>query len=85
MLLAVLEDALGQLLALGLAPPNGSRSETERWLFSNDRIAPFSFVNVCETLGLDPPFIRDKLVAKVAARHGKKRSSAKRAARGDAG
>ena len=86
MLLALLEDALDLLLTFGLAEPRAPRSEPERWLFSNDRRAPFSFVNVCETLGLDPRFVREKLVAEIDARHGtKKRSSAKRAARGDAG
>ena len=86
MLLALLEDALDQLLTYGLAAPKGIRSEPERWLFSNDRKAPFSFVNVCETLGLDPHFVREKLVAEIAARHRtQNRSSAKRAAGGDAG
>ena len=85
MLLALLEDALNQLLVFGLAERNETRSEPERWLFSNDRKPPFSFVNVCETLGLDPRWLRDKLVAEIEKRSGKRRPSAKRAARGDAG
>jgi hypothetical protein len=84
MLLALLEDAIDQLLMLGLAEAGGPRSESERWLLSNDRTAPFSFVNVCETLNLDPRWLREKVIAEIAVRHGKKRGSPKRAAGGDA-
>ncbi|MGH7804885.1 MAG: hypothetical protein ACREQJ_11095 [Candidatus Binatia bacterium] len=82
MLLAILEDALDQLLMTGLAKPQATRSEPERWLVSNDRRSPFSFVNVCETLGLDPRWIRELVVLELASRKRVARS-AKRAAGGD--
>ena len=66
MLLAMLEDAIQKVLEHGVAKPGELRSEPERWIFTNDRRAPFSFVNVCETLSLDPEWIRQKLLAKLA-------------------
>jgi hypothetical protein len=33
-------------------------SEAAEWLFSNDDRWPFSFVNVCHALGLDPEYLR---------------------------
>ncbi len=35
--------------------------ETTEWFFSDDADWPFSFINICETLGLDPAYIRRKL------------------------
>jgi hypothetical protein len=32
--------------------------EAEEWLFSDDASWPFSFVNVCAALGLDPEYVR---------------------------
>jgi hypothetical protein len=32
--------------------------ETSEWFFSDDTDWPFSFVNICSTLGLDPEYIR---------------------------
>ena len=32
--------------------------EAERWIFRNDQKWPFSFVNICSVLGLDPEYIR---------------------------
>ena len=32
--------------------------EAEEWFFSEDESWPFSFVNICEALGLDPAYIR---------------------------
>ncbi len=58
---AVLEDALREL-----DRPGGSwygararrRAEVQVWLESNDVAWPFSFVNVCEALDLDPGHVR---------------------------
>ena len=69
MLLAILEDAIDQILTIGLAHRDAPiRSEPERWIFSNDRKRPFSFVNVCETLKLDPDWVRDKIRAELRKR-----------------
>lgn len=35
--------------------------ETERWFWANDDHWPFSFVNICAVLDLDPEAIRDAL------------------------
>jgi hypothetical protein len=32
--------------------------EAEAWFFDNDERWPFSFVNVCRTLGFDPAYVR---------------------------
>jgi hypothetical protein len=60
---AVLEDALG--IALGPAQRNSPsvRASTEEWLFSDDEAWPFSFVNVCHALGIDPVWLRERVLA----------------------
>jgi hypothetical protein len=35
--------------------------EAEKWFFSDDSRWVFSFVSVCDALGLEPEFIRKKL------------------------
>ena len=35
--------------------------EAEEWFFSDDSHAPFSFVSVCDVLGLEPEFMRKGL------------------------
>ncbi len=54
LMLAVLEDGIRVFLG-------GSRilaQEAECWIHSRRRHSPFSFVVVCETLGLDPDAVR---------------------------
>lgn len=36
--------------------------EAEAWLFSDDVSWPFAFVNVCEVLDIQPPFLRRHLL-----------------------
>jgi hypothetical protein len=36
--------------------------ETYRWVASESRDWPFSFVNLCDTLNLDPEAVRDRLL-----------------------
>ncbi len=53
LMLAVLSDAI--VLVQSGAPRFAVRREiedAERWVSSNDRAWPFSFVNVCDTLGI---------------------------------
>ena len=33
-----------------------------RWVMSNDRAWPYSFVNICEAVGLSPQFLRAELL-----------------------
>jgi hypothetical protein len=57
LMLAVLEDGIRSYLG-------GSRivsQEAEFWIFSHRRQSPFSFVIVCEMLGLDPDAVRKTL------------------------
>ena len=62
--LAVLEDAV--LTLHRCAGRTGMRArrllgEVEAWVTSDDASWPFAFVNICETLGLDPAYIRSGL------------------------
>lgn len=58
---AVLDDALWmwkkQFLTTGRKTQRLAR-EAEEWFFSEDESWPFSFVNICASLGLDPSYIR---------------------------
>lgn len=61
---AVLEQAI-----VDLARPHGTRLPQQRayrdaywWVASNDRVYPFSFPNVCDTLGYDAPAVRAVLL-----------------------
>jgi hypothetical protein len=58
---AVLDDALTcfqqQLVRRGQRPQRLAR-EAEKWFFSDDTHWPFSFVNICVALGLEPEYIR---------------------------
>ena len=58
---AVLEDAVGcfqkQAVTSGRRVQRLAR-EAEEWFFSDDHHWPFSFVNICAALGLDPEYIR---------------------------
>ncbi|HEY1269768.1 MAG TPA: hypothetical protein VGH16_21090 [Candidatus Binatia bacterium] len=57
---AVLDDAVKNYRKLVIT--RGRRFvEEETWLLSNDKIATFSFCNVCEVLGLDPDRVRRSL------------------------
>jgi hypothetical protein len=38
-----------------------SAREAEKWFFSDDSHWLFSFVSICDALGLEPGFIRKKL------------------------
>ena len=38
------------------------QNEAEQWLFSNDVHWPFAFLRVCDALGLDPSYLRQKIL-----------------------
>jgi len=61
LMLAVLEDAL-VTFQTGLKSSDPVRRqyfcEVGRWVSSADTESPFSFENICSTLGLDPDYIR---------------------------
>src|SRR4029077_7372313 len=61
LMLAVLQDAIDILLKHRNATQPKSRRlylDTAEWIRSDDTEWPFSFVNVCETLGLSPSCLR---------------------------
>ena len=57
---AVLDDAINcfqkQFVMDGRRVQRLAR-EAEEWISSNDRSWPFSFINICEALGLDPEYL----------------------------
>jgi len=76
---AVLDDAIScyekQFVTRGKQVQRLAR-EAEAWLFSDDECWPFSFVNICSALGLDPAYVRRELKRRQhlsSARLGKKR------------
>ena len=58
---AVLIDALRCLKGAPGAYDRTTRQAAYRWVMSHDARGPFSFVNVCETLGFDPSRLRRAL------------------------
>lgn len=36
--------------------------DTEQWIFMDDREWAFSFINICESVGMDPQYLRGGLV-----------------------
>ncbi len=65
LILAVLEDAIHcfqkYLMARNRRGENLFR-EAEDWILATDVDSPFSFENICETLGLDPSYLREGLM-----------------------
>ncbi len=65
LMMAVLEDAL-RCFQNNAVTRNGARkrlfSEAEEWLCNDDSDGPFSFNTVCETLGIEPRYLRSGLL-----------------------
>jgi hypothetical protein len=68
---AVLEDALRIVTKPGVSHGRGRylRGETEAWLLSEDTAWPFSFLNVCSALALDPGWLRKSLRTRPGTRN----------------
>ena len=80
---AVLKDALAVLFKYDATQDRrGQRllAEAQHWLESDDADWPFSFVNVCDALGLDPSCVRERVARYRAAQRA--RPGASRAAAG---
>jgi hypothetical protein len=61
LLYAILEDAVACLQKKRLSTNYRARRvavEAEEWLFTDDYHWPFSFLNICAVLGLDPAYLR---------------------------
>jgi hypothetical protein len=62
---AILEDAIESYQKHFFprrGKPNGKLAELESWLFDRDNDSLFSFDNVCETLAIDPQYLRGGLL-----------------------
>jgi hypothetical protein len=57
LMLAILEDGIRSYLS----PVGRIRSEAEYWVMAGRQRSPFSFMVVCETLGLEPDAVRSAL------------------------
>ncbi len=68
LMLAILADAIECVLKY-LNEPIPARAklfgEAHDWLFDQDEREPFSFINVCEILAIDPSYLRRGIMAKM--------------------
>ena len=66
LMLAVLEDAIRTLLlARRVAVPRKRVLRDLAWLESTSRAEPFAFESICDVLGIDPGYLRGRLVGGV--------------------
>jgi hypothetical protein len=66
LMLAVLEDAIRTLLLARRAVVPRKRVLRDRaWLESTSRSEPFDFESICDALGIDPSYLRARLLAGV--------------------
>jgi hypothetical protein len=65
LMLVILQDALRCLEKYSLARPRKGRrlfEETERWVLAATDDEVFSFNNICEALGLNPAYVRKRVM-----------------------
>lgn len=65
LVLAVLMEAINSYCEESFVPGGGIGEDHQRadaWIFTNNRSWPFSFVNICEALGLNPGYVRRNLL-----------------------
>ena len=60
LLLATLEDAIRTLL--GSRHPK-HQTEDLAWLMSEDRTDPFTYLRICDALGIHPEWLRSRVLA----------------------
>ena len=64
LMFAVLLDAvecLKKFARLRQSRTDRLSKDAEDWIFEDDRDWPFSFINICEAVGLNPQYLRDGL------------------------
>jgi hypothetical protein len=69
-MLATLEDGIRTILHA----PDGRNTRRQvdediEWLTDDDRRQPFSFLNLCECLDIDPDYVRARVLAIRARQH----------------
>lgn len=63
LMLATLEDGIRTILQAGSGGADARRvADDVAWLTSEDRCPPFSFLNLCEFLGIDPDYLRSRVL-----------------------
>ena len=64
LMIAVLEDAIRrfQMQAAGKEEPHALSRQAKQWIISNDVVWPFSYLNICDTLGVDASALRKALL-----------------------
>jgi len=70
LMLAALEDAVATFQRFATTTGRAAErqfAEARTWLFDDDLTWPFSFVNVCNALGLEPAYLRGGLERWLAA------------------
>jgi hypothetical protein len=81
LMLAVLSDAIVLLQTRTSRGPAGARhgyDEARRWIVADDPVWPFSFVNICDALGIAWEPLRRALVGRDARRAVASRPAARR-------
>lgn len=69
LMLAILEDGVSCFLGYMSAKDERGKkifAEAEAWILERDSEWLFSFENICETLGIDPDFLREGLIKRKA-------------------
>ncbi|MCK6555837.1 hypothetical protein L6Q96_14870 [Candidatus Binatia bacterium] len=64
LMLAVLEDGINCFRDNLLATRESERRifrEAEEWIMGEEQVGPFSFLEICHVLGLDPDYLREGL------------------------
>jgi hypothetical protein len=65
LMFAVLQDAVECFQNCKFEPrskPTNEFLDSEEWIFGDDRKWPFSFINICEAVGMDPAGLRQGLL-----------------------
>jgi hypothetical protein len=60
---AMLEDCLRTLLARSTSDRSKWQHRDLAWITSDDRADIFAFENVCDALGIDPGYLRSRVLA----------------------
>lgn len=68
LLLAVLENGMASYLG----PAGRAYDEAEAWMSATSGRFPFSFIVICETLGLEPDAVRVALAQQRSQRHSRR-------------
>jgi len=64
LMLATLEDGIRTILQAADGRTDAKRvADDVAWLTSDDRLPPFSFLNLCDFLGIEPDYLRARVLS----------------------